>query len=163
MLAWLDSGASPSQHDSIGAALVRLYTYDFFVPSTAALNNLVGTGGLTLIQDLQLSIAVTSYAQRLEAFETYVDDLRAFETDWLRPVLNQTIPLRVPYLTRRRQARGYGVTPSPRSTPAVAELGALQLENLVFERVLLEADMVTQSQILAETISGLQDQLAARH
>jgi hypothetical protein len=154
VLALMGRSENPAVVDSLELAAASLLFYEVFVPGTAALDNLLGGGGLGLLDDPAVRLELARYSQSLGMFDSYSDDLISFQTNRVRPALDRVVSLRTDGFLRMMARREVEVPPNGRTFDPGA-LRTLEFENLVAGRVGQETDMVRQSQALMEQSAAL--------
>lgn len=132
----------------------RLGFYSEFRPATSALNNLLGAGGLGLIESKELQLAISRYAQSIEDHNTLQTELVEFNLLSFAPFLSDRIPLlEINFIA------GSDAPDLPSESKFELDLTSLteslQFENLVVRRIGAELDAKLFARRLLDSIDEL--------
>jgi len=120
--------------DSVRALTIRLHAYTYVLPRTAALNNLLQSGELRLIEDQSLRIELSRYDQALATYADYGQDLTRFQTTQMQPALRRATNLVGLGFKAMLESEGYELEESRYEFDPEA-LRTLEFENLIFGRI----------------------------
>ena len=154
LLKLIEEPPSPARDDSLLVAAERLVAHNYFVPATAAMSNLIGAGGLGLIDDPAVRVKVTEYAQSVESFNSFAADFSNFQVREMRPALSRLLPLASPRFVEFLGGRGV-LIPESSFRPNASLLRTLEFENLVVLRVGYEGDMAEEVVSLRSEVEEL--------
>lgn len=151
----LEGEVSSIEPEYMLSLLGPLTTFTDFRPATAALDNLVGAGGLGLFGDAELQLAVSRYAQAIEDHNALQLELAHFHLDQFIVFLREKVPLlsaTPAQLSEPRPTGQFEFDPS-------ALIGSLKFENLLLSRIISENDSARFSQNLLNAIEELRPRL----
>ena len=125
-------------------------------PATAALENILGAGGLQLLDDTELQLAVSRYAQAIDNHNM----LQAEHADFFRTEFDAALSAWIPYSEINYLGDGAAVTiPGGEFEFDPASLaGSMAFENLLLRRVGLEDNAM----VFADRLLSAANDLAAR-
>lgn len=155
LIRLLDGEVSSMEPDYVLSLLGPLTTFTDFRPATAALDNLVGAGGLGLFGNTDLQLAVSRYAQAIEDHNALQLELAHFHLDQFVVFLREYVPM---------LSATTASLPEPRPTSQfvfepTALVGSLKFENLLLSRIISENDSARFSQNLLNAIEELRPRL----
>lgn len=154
LLRDLQETYSADKFVSIRELVSKLGYFSDFRPATSALDNLLGAGGLGLIESKELQLAISKYAQNIEAHNALQAELVEFNLLSFIPFLSDRIPLleinffaaaEVPDMPSKSR---FELVP-------ISLTESLQFENLVVRRVTAEMDAKRYAQRLLVSIDEL--------
>ena len=152
------------QNDDLGPSeerirgLVSELTFiDDFRPATSSMDNLLGAGGLGLLDNTELQLAVSHYGQSLYNHNTLQDELLELFFGIFIPFLSERISLLdVDFVNEELREQ---LPDSEFKFELSALANSMQFENLVARRVSAEYDAASFAQRLIESANGLVEQL----
>lgn len=153
LLKDLIEAESADNSASIQAKLSAFVYIADFRPATSALDNLVGGGGLGLIESAELQLAISRYAQKLSDHNVLQAELAELFFQHLIPFISDSLPLlQVDFVGGGLQE------PLPESQFAIdltALKESMQFENLVVRRISAEVDAVKFARRLIDAADAL--------
>ena len=144
-----DPPATPAE---VQAALTLALFFDDYRPSTSALDNLVGAGGLSLLGSADVQSAVSSYRRAIDHHNVLQDELATFFLHEFVPGLNEKVPLLAVGFVGGQDLK------LPHSAFAFDPdtlRGSLVVENLLTRRISAERD----AQVFAERLAAATKEL----
>jgi hypothetical protein len=156
LVRMIEGDAQGIAADAMLPPLSELTLFSDFRPATAALDNLVGAGGLGLFQDAGLQLAVSKYGQALEDHHVLQAELAQFQLNHFMVFLREQVPLLETRFSNRMPE------PKPASKfefDPVTLANSLQFENLLLTRIRSEGDAINFAQKLLDSTQDLRARL----
>lgn len=128
-----------------------------FRPSTASLRNLVGSGGLGLLESAELQLAVSNYSRLIEDHNVLqVENLKFFHDEY------------IPFISERASLLDLEFMPASMGLPRDSRFGfeievlteSMTFENLIVRRISAEVDAKKFAERLLEAAADLERLLA---
>lgn len=142
-----------SSEERVRAVLTKMIFIDDFRPATSALDNLLGAGGLGLLDNTDLQLAISQYGQSLHNHNTLQDELLELFFGTFIPFLSERISLLdVPFVNE--QLREQLPDSDFHFDPSILA-NSMQFENLVIRRVSAEYDAARFAENLIESANAL--------
>ncbi|MEM7430504.1 MAG: hypothetical protein AAF351_01065 [Pseudomonadota bacterium] len=149
-----DLGPSDERTRALVTSMVFI---DDFRPATSALDNLLGAGGLGLLENTKLQLAVSQYGQSIYNHNTLQDELLEFFFGVFIPFLSERISLLDVDFVHQELSDQLPNSSFQFEPSALAN--SMQFENLVARRVNAEYDAARFAQRLIESANALVVQL----
>ncbi len=138
--------------DSVLPLLSELAVFADFRPATAALDNLLGAGGLGLFEDTGLQLAVSNYGRAIDRHKEIQNELVEFQLNYFIVFLRDQVPLMwTAYANRMPEPRPAGRFEFDPS----ALTDSFKFENLLLSRIRAESDAAKFAQQLLTSIEEL--------
>jgi hypothetical protein len=146
LLRLMEDADPEASNERIRALISELTYFDDFRPATSALDNLVGAGGLGLLDNAELQLAVSKYAQAIDDHNVLQVELADFFWQELIVFLSERSPLLQLTFADRN-------IPDPRprggfELDLAMFMESLQFENLVVRRITADGDAARFAQRL---------------
>lgn len=141
---------------SIREQISILVWYDEFSPATSALDDLVGSGGLRMLENSDLRLAILRYAQSIEDHNSVQADQVNFFFESFAPYLSKTVPLLELRYTRKIPDLP---TESVFEFDPITLIDSMEFENLIVRRIGAESDGAVFANRLLDAIGLLQTAL----
>jgi len=152
----MGEAGSPQAADSILLLISELTTFSDFRPASAALDNLVGAGGLGLIENSDVQLAVSRYSQAISDHNVLQSELASYQINEFMGFLRGSVPL---LLTDYSASVRESVS-SPRFDFDPGPLvGSMEFENVVLGRIRSESDASNYARRLLEALESLAELL----
>lgn len=152
LLHVLQSEPSAESSASLKSLTSKLGYFQDFRPATSALDNLIGAGGMGLLESVELQHAVSKYAQSLKYHNVVQAELVDYCLNTFFPFLSDHVPMIeigfVNGVPDMPQGSRFEFDPQPLTD-------SLQYENLVVRRISAEGDAIQ----FATIFLGLSDEL----
>lgn len=137
LIQGIQNGEFEGASTSLQEHLLGLANFSDFRPAISALENLLGAGGLALLESTELQLAVSKYAQKVDDHNVLQAEFVDFVLNTIHPFLGDHVPLlairfvtKVPELQTESQVE---YDPLPMVT-------SMQFENMVLRRISAEVD-----------------------
>lgn len=153
LIQLMGQAESSVSSDSMFTLISSLTLFADFRPATAALDNLLGAGGLGLVDDPTVQLAVSRYSQAIADHNVLQVELADYQNNRFHVYLSQTVPiLGTRYASSVRESvpqQRFAFDPQPL-------LSSLEFENVVLGRIRSEGDAATYVQRLLDALEALE-------
>ena len=137
---------------SMQEQISKLGFFNDFRPATSALDNLIGAGGLGLLESTELQLAVSKYAQSISDHNVVQAEVVEFSLRSFHPFLSDHVPLlEINFVTKVSELPSH----SRFEFDPMPLVESLQFENLVLRRIATEADAKQYAQRLLDVSEKL--------
>lgn len=157
LIRLVGDGISEGPHERVRELVLEIQYFDTYQAATAALDNIIGAGGLGRLEDPQLQLAISKYSQAVqnhnvvqeELADLVVNDFTVFFAD------------RIPYLAIGFADRALSVSPpeSAFTFDAAVLVGSMQFENMMVRRIVAENDAAKFGRRLIQATEDLIEHL----
>ncbi|MEM8983709.1 MAG: hypothetical protein AAGC71_11825 [Pseudomonadota bacterium] len=137
--------------DAILRLTRRVARFDDYRPATSALDNLVGAGGLALLDSSELQLAISNYRQAIEHHNVLQNELAALFVGPFAETLGEHVPL----VAIRFADFDAGVVPNSGFEFDPDRLRTEAFENILVRRISAEDDAAEFSDRLVQRIDAL--------